>query len=120
MTAEILFVSGFAGAIAGGIVNLIAMYITRRWDREDKHYELKRALYSKIISFGAQAHHDGNFEDVSKLVNSALLVSRPDLHIALCELMSEILKIKDGEGNGQQLAERQALVTELMRKELDI
>lgn len=118
MSWEVLFVSGFVGAIAGGLVNLSSQWLNRKWDRVDKLNNEKRQIYSKIISFGPYSHHDENQKELNEYVSRAFLFCHKDLFNSLCEFMNAVGKTKKDGDKITELANKHFEIVELMKKEL--
>lgn len=126
--------SGFAGAIAGGIVSMISQILERKWKNQNQLRTLKINTYSEIISIGGEYLAENAFYKLNNLVSKAFLICEEEVRIALINYMGNIALIhKKIEGKNNK--ERKEIITQdvhrenailheklvnLMKKELDL
>ncbi len=108
--------SGFAGAIAGGVVSMISQTFERRWRNQDQLRTLKINTYSEIISIGGEYLEESALKKLNNLVSKAFLICEEEVCIALMNYMRNIASIhKNIEGKSDK--ERKEIITQDVHKE---
>lgn len=102
--------SGFAGAIAGGVVSFISSLFERKWKKEDQLRDLKISTYSEIISVAGEYLEENSFRKLNNLVAEALLICEQDVHIALISYMRNTASTHK-KIVGKSLEERKKILT---------